>query len=87
MTLVSIIIPVYQVSEYIEQCLRSVMNQTYINLECIIINDATKDDSIEKCERLINDFKGSISFHIIHQSRLLNNRKLKLAIKSNVDVL
>ena len=51
--LVSIIIPVYQVSDYIERCLQSVMNQTYRNIECIIVDDATEDDSIEKCERLI----------------------------------
>jgi glycosyltransferase involved in cell wall biosynthesis len=50
---VSIIIPVYQVSEYIERCLRSVVKQDYPQIECIIVDDATKDDSIEKCERLI----------------------------------
>ena len=50
---VSIIIPVYQVSDYIERCIRSVMAQTFTDIECIIVDDATEDDSIEKCERLI----------------------------------
>ena len=52
---VTIIIPVYQVSDYVERCMRSVMNQTYNNIECIIVDDATRDDSIEKCEKLINN--------------------------------
>ena len=53
MELVSVIIPVYQVSDYVERCLKSVMSQTYKNLECIIVDDATMDDSIVKCEKII----------------------------------
>lgn len=63
---VSIIIPVYQVSDYIERCLLSVMKQDYSDIECIIVNDATKDDSILKCEKLIENYKGTIRFKIIH---------------------
>ena len=63
---VSIIIPVYQVSAYIERCLESVVNQTYTDIECIIVNDATQDDSIEKCEILIEKYDGPIHFRIIH---------------------
>lgn len=43
--LVSVIIPVYGVEKYIRQCLDSVINQTYSNLEIIVINDGTKDNS------------------------------------------
>ena len=68
--------PVYQVSDYVERCLQSVMNQTYTELECIIVNDATKDDSIEKCERLINSYEGAIQFQIIHHEQ---NRGLSAA--------
>lgn len=63
---VSIIMPVYQVSNYIERCLLSVMKQDYSDIECIIVNDATKDDSMLKCEKLINDYQGPIEFKIIH---------------------
>ena len=35
--LISIIIPVYQVSDYVERCIRSVMCQTYSDIECIIV--------------------------------------------------
>ena len=74
--LVSIIIPVYQVSDYVERCLNSVLNQTYKNIECILVDDATKDDSIEKCERIIRDYQGSISFNLLHHE---NNRGLSAA--------
>ena len=41
----SIIIPVYNVEEYIDKCLDSVLNQTYDNFEVIIVNDGTLDNS------------------------------------------
>lgn len=73
---VSVIVPVYQVSAYVERCLRSVMAQTYPDMEGIIVDDATKDDSIEKCERLIRRYDGAIRFRILHHDR---NRGLSAA--------
>ena len=64
---ISIIIPVYNVSAYIERCIKSVINQSYKgDIECIIVDDATPDDSITLCERIINEYKGNIDFVIIH---------------------
>lgn len=45
--LISVIIPVYGVEKYIGQCLESVINQTYKNLEIIVINDGAKDRSAD----------------------------------------
>ncbi len=73
---VSIIIPVYQVSEYIERCIESVTKQTYTDIECIIVDDATHDDSIEKCQQLINSYCGGISFSFTHHTK---NRGLAAA--------
>ena len=42
----SIVIPVYNVEKYLHQCLNSVINQTYKNLEIICINDGSKDNSL-----------------------------------------
>lgn len=47
---VSIVIPVYGVERYIKRCLDSVVNQTLKNIEIIIVNDDTKDNSMEICE-------------------------------------
>lgn len=43
----SIIIPVYNVEQYIKKCLDSVINQTYKNYEVIVVNDGTKDNSMD----------------------------------------
>ena len=66
---VSIIIPVYNVSAYIERCIESVMNQTYKDIECIIVDDASPDDSIAKCEKMIADYDGPIKFTILHHEQ------------------
>ena len=47
-SLVSIIIPVYNASKYIDDCLMSIINQSYKNIEVFLINDGSKDDSLQK---------------------------------------
>lgn len=47
---VSIIIPVYQVEEYLKECLDSVLNQTYKEFEVILIDDGSKDSSGKICD-------------------------------------
>ena len=44
---VSVIIPVYDTAEYLEQCLDSVLNQTLIDIEIIVVDDASPDNSLE----------------------------------------
>lgn len=51
---VSVIIPVYNTDDYLERCLRSVVSQTYSNLEIILINDGSTDSSGEICEKWSN---------------------------------
>ncbi|MBQ8626323.1 MAG: glycosyltransferase family 2 protein [Agathobacter sp.] len=50
---VSIIIPIYNVSEWLDTCLESVINQTYTNLEILLINDGSTDDSAQICEKWV----------------------------------
>lgn len=52
---VSIVIPVYNVEDYIDECIESVLNQNYSNVEIIIVNDGSKDASGEKCKRYISE--------------------------------
>ena len=49
--MVSVIVPIYNVEEYLEECLESIRNQTYTNIEVILVNDGSTDGSIEICER------------------------------------
>ena len=43
----SIVIPVYNVEDYIERCLESIKKQTFKDYEVIVVNDGTKDNSME----------------------------------------
>ena len=79
---VSIIIPVYNVSLYIERCIKSVMSQTYQDIECILVNDATPDDSIAIAERLIADYNGTIQFRILNHE---HNKGQSTARNTGID--
>ena len=50
---VSVIVPVYNVEKYIEKCLLSIKDQTLIDFECLIINDGSKDSSIEIAKKVV----------------------------------
>ena len=79
---VTIIIPVYNVSPYIERCIKSVMNQTYQDIECILVNDASPDDSIDIAKLLIENYDGPIQFQILSHG---HNRGLSAARNTGID--
>ena len=47
---ISIIVPVYNIEEYLPRCIESILNQTYNNLELILVDDGSKDKSGEICD-------------------------------------
>lgn len=49
-SLVSVIVPIYNVEEYIDKCVESLVNQTYSILEIILIDDGSSDYSPQKCD-------------------------------------
>lgn len=49
---VSIIVPVYKVEQYLEPCVNSIINQTYSNLEIILVDDGSPDTCPKLCEKL-----------------------------------
>lgn len=66
---ISIIVPVYNVSAYIERCLSSVAAQTYSDIECIIVNDCTPDDSMDKVCSFLASYNGPIDFKIYNHTK------------------
>lgn len=52
---ISVIIPVYGVENYIEKCIKSVIKQSFLDFECIIINDGTLDKSIFIAKKTVNN--------------------------------
>jgi len=49
---ISVIVPVYNVEQYLERCIDSIINQTYKNLEIILVNDGSTDNSGQLCDEL-----------------------------------
>ena len=62
--MISVIIPVYNVENYLEECLNSVQHQTYTNIEVILVNDGSTDKSKLICEHYC---KEDSRFHLLNQ--------------------
>ncbi|MFC2678652.1 MAG: glycosyltransferase family 2 protein [Granulicatella sp.] len=62
--MISVIVPVYNVEEYLEECLDSIQDQTYTDFEVILVNDGSRDGSKEICERYCQQ---DPRFHLINQ--------------------
>ena len=48
---ITVIVPVYNADVYLEECLDSIIGQSYTNLEIILVNDGSTDNSQKICER------------------------------------
>ena len=62
--MISIIVPVYNVEEYLEECLESIRKQTYQNIEVLLVNDGSTDGSKAICERYCKENR---RFHLLNQ--------------------
>ena len=48
---ISVIVPVYNSEKYLEKCILSILNQKFTNIEVILVNDGSTDNSLEICEK------------------------------------
>lgn len=79
MDLISIIVPIYNTEKYLDRCVRSIVNQTYKNLEIILIDDGSTDNSSKMCDEWAS--KDS-RIKVIHK----NNGGLSDARNSGLDI-
>lgn len=83
--IISIIVPIYNVEKYLEECLESIRNQTYTNIEVILVNDGSTDGSKEIGERFCEQ---DIRFKLVTQENqgasVARNRGVK---ESNGDYI
>mgnify|MGYP000953973898 FL=1 len=62
--MISVIVPVYNVETYLEECLDSIQNQTYTDFEVLLVNDGSTDGSKTICERYCKENR---RFHLLNQ--------------------
>ena len=62
--MISVIVPVYNVETYLEECLDSIQNQTYTDFEVLLVNDGSTDRSKAICERYCKENR---RFHLLNQ--------------------
>ena len=73
--LISVIINVYNGEKYIEKCLNSIINQTYKNLEILIVNDGSTDNTLKICESYEDE-----------RIRIITTKNLGLSMSRNVGI-
>ena len=62
--IISIIVPVYNVENYLERCVESILKQTYTNFELLLINDGSADQSGDLCDQLASKNENIKVFHL-----------------------
>lgn len=68
MAKVSIIVPIYRVSTYLEKCVKSICQQTFQDIELILVDDGSDDCCAELCDIFAQEAElSSIDIHVIHQ--------------------
>jgi len=77
---VSIIVPVYKIEQYLRKCLDSVLSQTFPDYECILVDDNSPDNCPIICDEYV---ERDSRFRVIHKK---HNEGLPMARKSGLDV-
>lgn len=77
--LITVVVPIYKVEQYLAECVDSILNQTYTNLEIYLVDDGSPD----RCGEICNEYaKKDSRIRVIHQE----NKGLSGARNSAIDV-
>jgi len=76
---ISIIVPVYNVEAYLDECVQSIVNQTHKNIEVILVDDGSEDKSSSMCDEWA---KKDSRIKVIHQ----DNQGLSMARNAGIDI-
>ena len=79
--LITVIVPVYNVSKYIEQCLNSLINQTMKELAIVVVDDCGTDDSIGKAQKIASKDKRIQIVHNKTNQGLAESRNIGLFVQ------
>ena len=60
---VSVIVPIYNTEKYLKQCIDSILNQTYKNIEIILVDDGSTDNSCSICDYFWHRYENIICIH------------------------
>lgn len=77
--LVTVVVPVYKVEKYIDKCVESILNQTYSNLEIILVDDGSPDNCGKICDNYI---KKDVRIKVVHKE----NGGLSDARNAGIDI-
>lgn len=79
---VSVLVPIYNVSNYIERCAHSLFQQTFEDIEYVFVNDATPDDSVEKLKKILEQYPNRQN-----QVKLLHHKENKGLASTRITAL
>lgn len=84
---VSVIVPIYNVEEYLETCLESICNQTYKDFEVVCVNDCTEDGSMDIVKRYSSNYRNFKVINNVKNSGLSFSRNAGLEVAEGKYVL
>ena len=61
--LITIVVPVYKVEQYLDKCVNSIINQTYKNLEIILVDDGSPDNCGKMCDEYAKNDNRIVVIH------------------------
>ena len=76
--LISVVVTCYNHENYIEQCLRSIFNQTYRNIELIVLDDGSTDSSAKIIQEVLKDSPFETIFESHENLGVVKNRNMGL---------